>query len=55
MDTKATDPVCGMTVDTKEDLEQVVFQGQRYFFCSEACAMQFEANPFRHLTSKPTA
>ena len=49
MDSKAIDPVCGMEVNTGDDLEQVVFQGRRYFFCSEPCAEQFEANPTRYL------
>jgi YHS domain-containing protein len=41
-----TDPVCGMTVDEKKKSEfQTQFAGRRYFFCSEECRKEFEADP----------
>ena len=41
-----TDPVCGMTVDEKQKSEfQTQFAGRKYFFCSEECRKEFEADP----------
>jgi Cu+-exporting ATPase len=41
-----TDPVCGMTVDEKKKSEyQAMFAGRNYFFCSEDCMREFEADP----------
>ena len=41
-----TDPVCGMTVDEKKKSEfQAQFAGRKYFFCSEECRKEFEADP----------
>jgi uncharacterized protein len=40
----ATDPVCGMQVDRSRAL-QATHAGRTYFFCSEDCRSQFEADP----------
>jgi len=40
----ATDPVCGMRVDRSKAL-RALHAGRSYFFCSEHCRAQFEANP----------
>jgi YHS domain-containing protein len=40
----ATDPVCGMRVDRSKAL-RVLHAGRSYFFCSEHCREQFEADP----------
>ncbi|HWY22929.1 MAG TPA: YHS domain-containing protein [Candidatus Acidoferrum sp.] len=41
-----TDPVCGMKVDEKRNSEfQSQFAGRKYFFCSEECQKEFEADP----------
>jgi YHS domain-containing protein len=41
-----TDPVCGMTLDEKKKSEfQMQFAGRKYFFCSEECRKEFEADP----------
>ena len=40
----ATDPVCGMRVDRSKAL-RAVHAGRTYFFCSENCRSQFEADP----------
>ena len=44
----ATDPVCGMQVDSESgrSLEQA---GQRYYFCSQRCLEKFQANPAGYL------
>ena len=49
----ATDPVCGMTVD-KSQAETLTYGGETWFFCSEHCKTQFEADPERSIASGPT-
>ena len=41
---KATDPVCGMTVETAK-AKSSVYQGRIYHFCSANCRDKFEAAP----------
>jgi uncharacterized protein len=40
----ATDPVCGMQVDRSKAV-RLEYAGHTYFFCSEHCRSQFEADP----------
>jgi YHS domain-containing protein len=40
----STDPVCGMKVDRSKALT-VEHAGRTYFFCSEHCRSQFQADP----------
>ncbi len=41
------DPVCGMDLEESagEDSESAEYKGTTYYFCSEDCRKQFEANP----------
>ncbi len=39
-----TDPVCGMKVEEKSKF-QTQFAGKKYFFCSDECRKEFEADP----------
>ena len=39
------DPVCGMVLAKKDGMEQAVYKGDEYFFCSRSCREQFTANP----------
>lgn len=41
----ATDPVCGMSVDTKRDKPSHSHVGETYHFCSQNCHDKFEADP----------
>jgi|SRR5579864_2648284 len=41
---KATDPVCGMTVETA-GAKSAIHDGHVYYFCSQDCRAKFEANP----------
>ena len=41
---RATDPICGMTVETAS-AKSSFYQGQAYYFCSTACRDKFEASP----------
>jgi YHS domain-containing protein len=39
------DPVCGMKVEEKKSEFTTQFAGKKYFFCSENCKQEFEADP----------
>jgi Cu+-exporting ATPase len=43
--TMATDPVCGMRVDTEDAIASAEYDGETYYFCSEACHEAFVADP----------
>jgi len=43
-----TDPVCGMTVPTK-DAKSAIHDGTVYYFCSNTCRETFEASPPAYL------
>ena len=42
---KATDPVCGMSIDKKAAADTATRSGQMSYFCSKGCAQKFRANP----------
>ena len=50
----ATDPACGMRVDRAKAL-RLEHAGHTYYFCSEHCRSQFEADPdaYTHAASAP--
>jgi uncharacterized protein len=50
----ATDPVCGMRVDRAKAL-RASHAGRSYFFCSEQCRAQFEADPDGYTGRRPAA
>jgi len=45
----ATDPVCGMMVDTHAGRPRYDYAGQTFHFCSEGCRTKFEREPARYL------
>jgi P-type Cu+ transporter len=45
----ATDPVCGMSVDTHSGKPTESFGGSTYYFCSEGCQTKFAKDPGRYL------
>ena len=45
---KVKDPVCGMTIDSESATAVKQVKGQTYYFCSAACATEFDANPERY-------
>lgn len=45
----ATDPVCGMDVDTGASKLTSSYQGQTYHFCSAGCKQAFDSGPDRYL------
>jgi xanthine dehydrogenase accessory factor len=46
--TRATDPVCGMTVDVGAATRSVHADGQTYYFCSAGCQQAFEKKLLTH-------
>ena len=42
-----TDPVCGMKVDEKTAPATSTYQGEKFYFCSDACKRSFDASPER--------
>jgi Cu+-exporting ATPase len=45
----ATDPVCGMDVDTGSTHMMSSHRGQTVYFCSAGCKQAFDASPERYL------
>lgn len=48
----ATDPVCGMTVDTATAI-QIEVARVPYYFCESACADTFRDDPQRWIETTP--
>ena len=42
------DPVCGMEVSLTTAIEEYVYQGKPYYFCSGACREAFETEPEKY-------
>jgi YHS domain-containing protein len=43
------DPVCKMEVNPASAAAQSEFEGQTFYFCSEACKQKFDASPQRYI------
>jgi P-type Cu+ transporter len=54
--TLATDPVCGMEVDTATSLLFFEYKGTTYWFCGKGCLLEFKDDPEKYLADdyKPT-
>jgi len=50
---RVIDPVCGMEIDSEQTAIQSKFEGQTYFFCSTACAREFDQHPREILGRQP--
>ena len=46
---QATDPVCGMTVDTKGAKNVFEYKGKKYYFCSKEDMEKFKASPKKYI------
>jgi P-type Cu+ transporter len=55
MPTKATDPVCGMSVDRATARHRAEHDGESFWFCSAGCRQKFIADPARYLDSTSAA
>lgn len=49
------DPVCGMSIDSNSAAGSSSYQGQTYYFCSDQCKTQFDANPAQYVSSAGSA
>ncbi|WP_293959879.1 heavy metal translocating P-type ATPase [Sneathiella sp.] len=47
---KATDPVCGMSVNLNADKPSYTYNGEPYHFCSQKCHDKFEQDPYFYLS-----
>lgn len=45
----ASDPVCGMQVDTRTSQLSIEHEGQIYWFCGRGCLLEFRDDPGRYL------
>ena len=43
------DPVCGMDVDPKSDVNKSEYKGQTYYFCSAGCKKDFDREPEKYI------
>jgi Cu+-exporting ATPase len=50
----ATDPVCGMSVDTATAEYRSFRDGQAYYFCSSGCKESFDQDPGKFLGGAKT-
>lgn len=50
----ATDPVCTMKVDEETTEFTSEYDGEIYYFCSNACKEEFESDPERYVGSIAT-
>jgi Cu+-exporting ATPase len=50
----AVDPVCGMTIDPKDAVSSMAFEGQTYWFCNPKCHDAFSQNP-KHFVNREGA
>lgn len=44
MEPLRTDPVCNMCID-EQTKHTLTFEGEAYYFCSEACRVEFQRHP----------
>lgn len=45
------DPVCGMEIPRGAAPTDTYFEGQRFYFCGDACKRRFEEEPARYCVS----
>ncbi|HUB64723.1 MAG TPA: heavy metal translocating P-type ATPase [Methylocella sp.] len=48
-----SDPVCGMSVDPRDDRHRADYHGSTYYFCSNGCKTKFVASPASYLAEAP--
>lgn len=45
---QATDPICGMSVETANAQHTSEFQGKRFYFCCAGCKEKFDQQPEKY-------
>ena len=54
-DVAVIDPVCGMVIDPGTAVQTRDVAGETVYFCSDACAKQFDQKPQRFLPNQDSA
>ncbi len=49
---KYKDVVCGMWVSENQAKASVLYEGEKYYFCSQNCADKFENDPEKYLLNE---
>jgi YHS domain-containing protein len=47
-----TDPVCKMEIDEKSEAYSFIFEGEKYFYCSEGSQVEFIRRPQDYVKEK---
>jgi YHS domain-containing protein len=50
-----TDPVCRMEIEPHDATATREYRGHTYYFCTEACGLQFDRDPEQYLNPAPEA
>lgn len=45
------DPVCGMTINPQHAAANIMYKGQKVYFCSLICRTMFEREPEKYVKS----
>ena len=51
---KVHDPVCGMEIEPQSAFAKREHMGQTFYFCSQSCVNQFDADPHRYVMTSAT-
>ena len=52
---KARDPICGMSVEIADSKHRSEYAGQTFYFCCAGCKAKFDAEPLRYTQAAPVA
>jgi Cu+-exporting ATPase len=52
---RVNDPVCGMNIESETAAAQSQYEGRTFYFCSEQCKRQFDADPIRYTDKTPSS
>lgn len=52
---KTHDPVCGMEIESQSAFATRQHMGRTFYFCSQSCLNQFDADPHRYASAVPSA
>ncbi|MHB8779502.1 MAG: YHS domain-containing protein [Anaerolineales bacterium] len=51
---KVHGPVYGMEIESEDALAKRKHTGQRFYFCSQSCVVQFDKDPHRYVMTSAT-
>ena len=47
------DPVCKQIIEKKDAKVSIVYNGEKYYFCSKHCRDEFVKSPEKYISLKP--